>query len=230
MRIFLSFIIYNVLLGTLLLYTYFFSSNDIKVHYLKDVTGLKEDQAMEVLLDFDITIEYVESNKEKETVLYSHPFAGELVYEKQMITLYVSKGYLREKYINIENTLYEDNIEYLKTLVNDYKIELEISYKKDSMMLDGLIYQQVTEDEFIDNGEKIELIVVSNPKTIKLPDFIGWNYIELLKYCQQNEINIIIEYIPILYVRNHVVGQSVSPGEEVLKNSSTIVIYLSKEI
>ena len=102
--------------------------------------------------------------------------------------------------------------------------------KKDNLMLDGLIYKQFSDDDFIDIGETVELVVISNPKTIKIPDFIGWSYIELLKYCQQNELNIIIEYIPILYLRNHVVGQSVSAGEEVLKNSNPIVIYLSKEI
>ena len=111
MRIFLCFIIYNVLLITLLIYTYLFSSSDVKVHYLKDVTGLKEEQAMDILADYEITVEYVESTKDKETVLYSHPSAGELVYDKQMVTLYVSKGYLRQKYLNIENTLYEEALQ-----------------------------------------------------------------------------------------------------------------------
>ena len=230
MRIFFIIIVYNVLLLSFLLYTYFFSSTDVKISYLKDVTGFTEEQALEVLIDYEITLEYVESTKAKETVLYSSPSAGELVYEKQMVTLYVSKGYLRDRYLNIENTLYEENVEYLNELVRDYKIELVITYKKDNLMLDGLIYQQFSDDDFIDIGETVELVVISNPKTIKIPDFIGWSYIELLKYCQQNELNIIIEYIPILYLRNHVVGQSVSAGEEVLKNSNPIVIYLSKEI
>ena len=144
--------------------------------------------------------------------------------------LYISKGYLREKYQNIENTLYEDNKEYLNNLVKNYKIELTVTYKKDKTMLDGLISNQNTLDRYVDFGEQLEIVVISNPKTVVLPDFIGKNYIEVLKFAQENDLNIIVEFIPILYLNNHVVGQSVLPGEEILKNSNPIIIYLSKEI
>ena len=63
-----------------------------------------------------------------------------------------------------------------------------------------------------------------------LPDFTGWNYIELLRFSLENDINIHIIFIPILYPSNHVISQSVLPGEAMLKNSNPITIYLSKEI
>ena len=230
MRIIIVLTIYNILLISSFLYTYLFSSEDIKVRYLKDVTGLEEDQAIDVLMNYEITLEYVESSTEKDKVLYTSPKAGELVYDKQMVTLYISKGYLREKYQNIENTLYEDNKEYLNNLVKDYKIELTVTYKKDKTMLDGLISNLNTLDQYVDFNEQLEIVVISNPKTVVLPDFIGKNYVEVLKFAQENDLNIIVEFIPILYLNNHVVGQSVLPGEEVLKNSNPIIIYLSKEI
>ena len=109
MRIFLCFVVYNILLLTLFLYTYFFSSSDIQVRYLKDVSGLNEEEAINLLKDYEITIEYVESDKKRKTVVYTKPYALELVYDNQMITLYVSKGFLTEKYRILENKIY-DNI------------------------------------------------------------------------------------------------------------------------
>ena len=230
MRIFIGIILYNILIIFLLIYTFFFSANDVKVQNLKDVSGLALDDALNKLIDYEISIEYVESNKEKETVLYTQPLSNKLVYEKQMITLYVSKGYLKEKYRNLENIMYEDSKEYLNKLVKEYKIELVVTYKNDNMMLDGLIYKQNSETNYIDYNDTLEIVVISNPKTVILPDFTGWNYMELLRYINENDINVILEYVSILYPSNHVVSQSVLPGERVLKNSNPITIYLAKEI
>ena len=230
MRIFIGIILYNILIIFLLIYTFFFSANDVKVQNLKDVSGLALDDALNKLIDYEISIEYVESNKEKETVLYTQPLSNKLVYEKQMITLYVSKGYLKEKYRNLENIMYEDSKEYLNKLVKEYKIELVVTYKNDNMMLDGLIYKQNSETNYIDYNDTLEIVVISNPKTVILPDFTGWNYMELLRYINENDINVILEYVSILHPTNHVVSQSVLPGERVLKNSNPITIYLAKEI
>ena len=230
MRKFLFILIYNILLLSLFLYTYFFSSNDIKLYYLKDVSGLNQEEALNVLKDFEITIEYVESDKERDSVLYSNPYANDLVYEKQMITLYVSKGHISEKYENLENKMLKDVTKYLSLLVNEYKIEIEINYVKNADMLDGLIYKQVSESEHISVGDKLQLYVISNPKYIILPDFTGYSYMDLLVYCNLNDIKIHIIYIPIIYPENHVISQSVSPGEAVMKGSNPITIYLSKEI
>ena len=230
MRIFIGIILYNILIIFLLIYTFFFSANDVKVQNLKDVSGLALDDALNKLIDYEISIEYVESNKEKETVLYTQPLSNKLVYEKQMITLYVSKGYLKEKYRNLENIMYEDSKEYLNKLVKEYKIELVVTYKNDNMMLDGLIYKQNSETNYIDYNDTLEIVVISNPKTVILPDFTGWNYMELLRYINENDINVILEYVSILYPSNHVVSQSVLPGERVLKNSNPITISLAKEI
>ena len=75
----------------------------------------------------------------------------------------------------------------------------------------------------------LELVVISNPKTVKIPDFTGWYYKDLIKYSNENNINITFEYVMILYPANYAVGQSVEAGSMVLKNSNPITIYLAKE-
>ena len=222
-------IISNLLLVLYLFYVFFLTNNDIKMSYLKDLTGIKEEEGIEALVDYQVAVEYIESNLEKETIVRTQPAAGQLVYENQMITLYVSKGYVKEKYKNLENRIYEDCYEYLNHLKKDYKITISITYKESKTHLDGLIYQQITSDEFIDENEKIELIVIINPKTVILPDFTGWYYKDVIKYANENEININFEYICVLFPIDYVVGQSVLKGYEVLKNSNPITIYLAKE-
>ena len=220
---------YHILLIVLVFYTIFFANNDIKMNYLKDVSSKSEDEGILLLSDYQIAIEYVESQMQKDIILYSKPAAGELVYENQMITLYVSKGYMMEKYRNLENMLYDEAIEYLESLIKEYKIEVVITYEKNNKHLDGLIYKQKMIDEYIDMFDTIELVVISNPKSISIKDFTGWHYKDVINYAKENSINVSFEYIPILFPKDYVVGQSVLAGTEVLKNSNPITIYLAKE-
>lgn len=229
MRLIKICIIFNIFLILVLFYTIFLYDNDVKIGYLKDITGKKEEVGISMLADYEIAIEYIESNLPKETIVYTKPASGELVYENQMVTLYISKGYVKEKYKNLENRIYDDCIDYLNGLKKDYKLEITITYKNSKTQLDGLIYQQKVDDEFIDMNDKMLLVVISNPKTVKIPDFIGWFYKDVLKYAKENEINVTFEYISILYPVDYVVGQSILKGQEVLKNSNPITIYLAKE-
>lgn len=229
MRLLISCIIYNLLLVFVLFYVIFFSNNDIKMSHLKDLSGIKEDEGIMMLDNYQIAVEYVQSNLKKQTIIYTIPAAGELVYDNQMITLFISKGYVKEKFKNLENRIYEDSIDYLNYLKKEFKVEIVVTYKNSKTLIDGLIYQQKIVDEFIDPLDRIELTVISNPKTVKIPDFTGWYYKDVIKYAKENEINISFEYISLLYPIDYVVGQSVPHGYEVLKNSNPILIYLSKE-
>ena len=229
MKIYLAVITYNILLIVLVFYTIFFANNDIKMNYLKDVSGKSEEEGILLLSDYQIAIEYVESQMQKDMILYSKPSAGELVYENQMITLYVSKGYMMERYRNLENMLYDETVEYLESLIKEYKIEVVITYEKNNKHLDGIIYKQKMIDEYVDMFDTIELIVITNPKSVIIKDFIGWHYKDVINYAKENSINVSFEYIPILFPKDYVVGQSVSAGTEVLKDSNPITIYLAKE-
>ena len=70
----------------------------------------------------------------------------------------------------------------------------------------------------IEEKDVLELVVISNPKTVKIPDFTGWHYKDLIKYSIDNNINFIFEYVILLYPANYAVGQSVEAGSMVLKN------------
>ena len=125
--------------------------------------------------------------------------------------------------------LFDDCEEYIELLVKKYKIEVIITYEKNNKHLDGLIYKQITKDQYLDLNDTLELIVISNPKSVNISDFIGWHYKDVLRYALENNINVSFEYIPILFPKDYVVGQSVVAGTKVLKNSNPIIIYLAKE-
>lgn len=230
MRLFISVVIYNILLIGFGLYIIFFSNNEIKMHYMNDLSGLTEEESIKELEKYEISIEYIESPNEKNTVVYTNPTSKELVCEGQMIVLYISKGYQREKVKSLVNQLYSDSESYLKSLINDYKAEVVIKYVLDDDNIDGLITEQKTSKEYLDDNMTIELTIISNPKTVVIPDFSGWYYKEVIKFGLENMIEIEFEYISILYPKDYVVGQSIDCGTVVLKRNTTIIIYLSKEI
>ena len=134
------------------------------MYILKDVSGYNYEEGLITLDEFEVGVEYIESTSPKDIIIYTVPSAGKAVYEGQMIKVYVSKGYDRESYQNLVNELYDNKKMYLLKLVSDYQIDLEIVYKKDDMMVDGLIYNVELEDEFIDFKDKIIITVISNPK------------------------------------------------------------------
>ena len=58
---------------------------------------------------------------------------------------------------------------------------------------------------------------------------MGWHYSEVVKYCSENQISLEFLYVEIPYPVDFVVGQSIKPHTEVLKNSNPIIVYLAKE-
>lgn len=229
MKKYLILLVFNIILTSLLFYTFFLSNKEIKMYILNDVSGLNYEDGLRTLDEFEIGIEYIESTSPQDTIIYTVPSAGKAVYEGQMIKVYVSKGYNREVYQNLINELYENKKLYLLKLVNEYQIDLEIVYKKDDIMVDGLIYNVELEDEFIDINDKIIITIISNSKTVVIPDFIGWYYTDVVRYCRENQINLEFLYIEIPYPVDFVVGQNIKPHTEVLKNSNPVIVYLAKE-
>ena len=83
-------------------------------------------------------------------------------------------------------------------------------------------------NQYLKNLNKIEFVVISNKKTVALPNFIGWHYQEVINYANENDIRVEFEYVLFYYQNDYVIGQSVSSGTMVLKNSNPIIIYLAK--
>ena len=198
------------------------------MHNLIDLANMTEEEALSHLTDYQVAVKYVESKKPKGLVLYTEPEANEFVYDNQMITLYVSKKSLL-KFENLENQIYDDCLDYLIEMKEKYGVEVIVSYVKNSQLPDGLIYKQTTKDDYLEENDRLELTVISNPKTVSVPNFVGWYYIDVLKYANENNINVEFEYISILFPKDYVVGQSILEGELVYIAANPIIIYLSKE-
>ena len=228
MKFYIGIVIYNIILLLAVIYLFNFASNDFKMSYLKDVSGLKLDSGLEYLSDYEINVLYVESEKDEAIILYSQPKANSLVYEKQSITLYVSSGYNPEKYESIKNKMYEDSVEYLESIKKTYNLNIIINYKEDRYLPDGLIYDFQTDSDVIINNDTVYITVIKNTKYIIIPDFYGWYYKDVLNYAKNNEIKIDIIYTDLFYTPDFVIGQSVKEGTKVLKNSNPIIIYVAK--
>ena len=228
MRKYLLLFIYNFCLVAVVFYIFFIANKEVKLLSLPSVKGLTEEEGITLLKDYEVAIKYVESDIAKDTILYTEPNANQLVFEKQLIILYVSKGYA-PKYRNLKNQIYEDCKSYLSELKEEYNLDITVKYVEIGEYPDGLIYEMRTEHDYISPNEKVEITVISNPKTVVLPDFIGWTYQDVLKFARDNKINVEFEYVSFLFEANCVVGQSVLAGELVFKQSNPVIIYLAKE-
>lgn len=217
----------NVLLILYVFYVIDISSSDVKMGYLPDVYNKNLDSAFEMLEDYEISVSYIDSELETDTIVYTTPKANAIVYEGQMVTIFVSKGNSDILYKDLKNQMLDEVEEYINQIKSAYNLNVIITYKEDENLLDGLIYDQIIDDIYINNNDKLELIVGKNNMTVIIPSFIGWHYQDVINYANKNNLRIEIEYISFLYDKDYVLGQSVSSGTEVMKNSNPILIYLA---
>lgn len=228
MKFYIGIVIYNIILLLVIIYLLNYTNNDIKMSYLKDVSGLKLDSGLEYLSDYEINVLYVESDVTESTILYTNPKANSLVYEKQNVTLYVSSGFINEKYEPVKNRMYEDSVEYLESIKKTYNLNIIISYKEDRYLPDGLIYEFVVENDTISYNDNVYITVIKNTKYVLIPDFSSWYYKDVISYANTHDIKIEFIYMDIYFTPDFVVGQSVKAGSKVLKNSNPIIIYVAK--
>ena len=101
MKIYLAIVSFNIVLFVVVICLVNFTGNDIRMSYLKDVSGYDLESGLDYLHEYEINVSYIESREKESTILYTKPKANSLVYEHQSITLYVSSGYESEKYKDI---------------------------------------------------------------------------------------------------------------------------------
>lgn len=220
----------NILLIFYVFYVVNIAGTNINMGYLPNIYNFELEDGISRLANYEVSVSYIDSYLEKDTIIYTEPKANSIVYEKQMITLFVSKGENNIKYKNLENEMFVDHIDYINNLRNSYNINVIITYKEDSNLLDGLIYEQITDDNYIDVGDTLEIIIGKNNQTIILPSFIGWHYQDVILFTNANDIRIEIEYIEFYFQEDYVISQSVSGGTLVMKNGNPIIIYLAKKL
>ena len=224
------FIVVDIFLLFYVFYVINFSNNDIKMGYLPDVYEYFLSDGIEKLRKYEVAISYIDGNYERDKIIYTYPKANSIVYDNQIITLYVSKGNADMIYRNLENQMYEEVKDYINEIKETYNLNVIISYKEDKNLLDGLIYEQIIDNMYIDYGETVEYVIGKNIRIVKLPNFIGWHFESVIKFANENGLRIEFEYVPILYQEDFVIGQSIQEGTSVLKNNNNpIVLYLAKD-
>lgn len=228
MRKYFLLFFYNFLLIAVAFYIFFLSGKEIKMYNIPDLRNLYEEEGISLLSEFDIAINYVESDKEKNKILYTEPNHNQLIFKDQLIVLYVSRGN-DPKYKKLKNQIYDDCKKYLEEIKTEYNLEIIVKYLENPDFPNGLIIEQNIPNEYISNSDIMELVVVTNSKTVILPEFIGWKAQEVLKYAKENKINVEFEYIDFLFEKDCVIGQSVKAGELVFKQGNPVIIYLAKE-
>lgn len=229
MKWFFGIVIVNILLVSYVIFTIKFSYVSVLKEPLENVINYNLNDAITKLGQHEIEIKYVESNEAKDVIIKTTPQPNEYVKKDERIILYVSKGYISEKYPNIINLPYESIKEKLDKLVNKYELQLKINYIEDKNLPDGLIVSFSKVDEIIKKNDIIELTIIKNNKYVVLPDFYGWYYEDVLNFLNQNDLKAIFVYKVSLSYPDYVIGQSIKPYEEVLKNSDGLIIYLAKE-
>ena len=166
MKIFIGVICYNVILLLFVFFTLSSSNDQIKMSNLKDLSGYSLNDGLDHLANFNVDIMYVESNEEEHIILYSSPQANSLVYDNQLIVLYVSSGSVNVEYKPIKNRMYKEYISYIDMLRNEYNIEVVIDYINSKYLPDGLIYEFKTLDEKINYNDTVYITIVKNEKYV----------------------------------------------------------------
>lgn len=226
MRYIFSLLVINIAL-VLSMFLKLVENNEPEVTFLPEVEGLSLNDALERLSDFETRINYLESGTEKDVLLNTSPKGNSLVYYGQTIILNVSLGYESEKYRDLTNTLYNDNLEYIDYLKNECQVRIVINYINTNQHLDGLILNMNLCDEIKQNDELI-IEVAKNPKTIIMPDFNGCYYQEVLAFAQKYEIEVKFYFIEGFMESGFVLNQSIKPGTPILKKGCYLEIFLQE--
>ncbi len=161
---------------------------------IPDYLYLKKDDVIDKLdKNFIVKYQYIESEKEKNTILDIYPKPNTIVKNKSNIILYLSSGSINTKMIKVVNRYYEDIIDDILDLKNNLNFNIYIEYEKTKIYPDGyIIYQYPNESEVI--NDKVILRLSKNESYIYIPDFRLMEEALFIDFCKKNNLKYIIEY------------------------------------
>ncbi len=219
----ISGIIVIVLYGYLTINLFF--NEEINTEYLKDLTNYKIDDIKKEYNDYQISIIYIDSNEEKDTILYTNPSANKLISEGQKIELFVSSGITSNTYKNLTNKYYEDNLIYIEWLIQN-EVEVIIENQISNDYPDGTIIKQSSYGE-IKANEKFIITVNYNEALIEIPNLINKTEDYVINYFKETKIEIIFIYNSVNNTKNLVYYQSIKPNSLVLNTNTKLYIYIA---
>ncbi len=203
-----------------------FTFNDNSVEKMTDVSNLKLDNVINKYKKYELEIEYIDSSKSENIVLYSYPSKDSLLIEGQKIKLYVSKGIEVFYYKSLLFKSFEDNYEYIYSL-EKHGVHVVVINQIDNDLPDGIIVSQ-SMSGIIKNGDQLEIVVNYNEPLLKIDSFIGLSEADVLNKIYNYNIDVKLIYNENKGIKGLVYYQSIPCNSLVLNNRNTILfIYIS---
>lgn len=215
-------ILVNVIICSFIGYFLLFQK-DNEVKRMIDVTNLTKEKSEYLLNEYELEFIEINSENEKNTVVYTIPKVNELTQKNQLIKIYISSGSVDEYYENLVNQYYEEKLDYIEYLENK-KINVIIEKQISDNYPDGLIISQST-NGILKQNDTIILVVNYCEPLYSIPNFIGKTEDEVLEYLSNNDFNIVIIYEE-FNTDNKVFKQSIEPNSLVLKGTM-VYVYIS---
>lgn len=203
----------------------FFNNKTNKADYLVDITNYNMNDIKDILKDYKISIIYIDSTEQHDTVLYTAPSANKLVYIGQEIQVYVSNGNETITYKNLINKYYEDNQEYF-TYLEKLGVNIIIENQISNEYPDGLIINQSSlgvvksTDDFI-------IKVNYNEPLIEIPDLINKTESYVRDYFKDTKIEVIFIYNNVNKEEDLVYYQSINANSLVINTNTKLYVYIS---
>lgn len=216
-------VLINVAILSVFSYFIFIEKNDNDVVKMIDLEGRNKNDIADMLDCYEVEYIYFDSNESKDTIVYTEPSKNELTQIGQKIKIYISSGTVKEYYLNMINTYYEENIDYLNEL--ETKIEnLVIENQISDEYPDGVIIHQSL-DGVIDGNDTLIIKVNYNKPLINIPDLIGKSELEIIYILKDYDLKYKIIYTK-MDGSNKVYEQSISPNTLVISNTY-LYIYIA---
>lgn len=213
----------NVMIFGVFSYFIFIKSNDNDVTKMIDLVGYNKNDVEELIDYYEVEYIYFDSNEKKDTIIYTEPSKNELTQIGQKVKVYISSGTIKEYYLNLINTYYEDNIDYINELeikIDNLIIESQIS---DDYPDGIIIYQSL--DGIINEDDTLIIKVNYNKPLINVPNLIGKSELEVIYFLKDYDLKYKIIYTK-MDGTNKVYNQSISPNTLVISDTY-LYIYIA---
>ncbi|MFI3251680.1 MAG: hypothetical protein R3Y60_00930 [bacterium] len=213
----------NLIIYCIFGYFLLFKQNNNEVINMVNLENLSKQEVIDSIEYYELEFIYLESEQEKDIVLYTSPAKNELTQVGQKIKVYISSGMISMYYKNLINTYYEDNVEYFNEL-ELYGVSVIVEKQLDDNYPDGVIVYQSLND-VVSSSDTFKIIVNYNNPLILVPNLIGKNENEVLLLFEKYDIE-----IQFIYTKKDgsklVFDQSISPNTLII-SGSVLYVYIS---
>lgn len=203
-----------------------FNSTTVEV---PDVIGLSEMESRRVLEGLQIQYQITYTQSTEECTLKTIPYAGVKVKKKHTISVYIGK-IIPESYQSFLGQVYENVIQDIERLCNDYGLQLKLEYEKNDSHVSGIIIREsITPGTLLKNGEILTLTISANEAYFLMPNLVGLSIYDALSILEEYQVKAKINYYTAPMDEDIVLYQSIAKDSIIKKgNPYEIDLYVSK--